>query len=199
MRKKGFTVIALMLILLFSCRCTASGSLECGLQDDKWNWNPGKEATMTGTVRNDGEEIEDAVLHLEISDVSAEDAGSAVFTTMNGSRILVRKQKDTYTTTLPAGEDIPFTATWFTPDDMTGIDRIRIRLTVSDAEGNIMNETELRMGSFEDEIQADADEGSAAGVFQPVTLILLAAGVLFWGAAVLRNRLIKKKYEGESQ
>lgn len=196
MRGKRIFLIVFILILLFSCRCLAADQISCVLQVDEWTWKPGKEATLNGEIRNEGDLLENAVLQLELSEITVGDSGRVAFTSFNDERILARKQKDRFETDLTAGEENTFTASWFLPEDMSGIDRVRIRMTVSDSNGNIVAESEIRVGGEEEE-QTDSRVGKLLAVLRIATPALLISGVLLWAAALWRNRRIKKRYKGE--
>lgn len=198
MRRRMISAVMLFLLLLLTFRCCADASFTCELRTDEWTWNPGKVATMSGTVLNSGDQPADTVFRLELLDLTAEDPGRVAFTMMNGSRVLVRKQKETYSATVGAGETYAFSASWFLPEEMNGIDRVTVRLTVLDPDGNELARSEIRMGGETVE-QNDSRSARVIHILGLSVPVLLAGAAVLWGLAVLRYCLIRKKKESNTK
>jgi hypothetical protein len=126
----------------------------------------------------------DAVLTLR-AETSLEDSGEAIFTSVNGKKLKIRKRGPEITEDLQAGSEFLFEGEWNLPADTgSGIARAVITLTIQDAEGNTIAEGRMEEGSLAAE---EAIQGaSPAKKADQLILILLLAGLLVWLAAVSR-------------
>lgn len=166
-----------------------------GIVTEDWLWNPENVNTFTGTVLLSEYAGKDLTMRLSVeTDPAYEltDQTLPVFTIVNGSRVRMFMQSDSYAFT-PDGENpvFSFTGSIRMPEDIH-VQRMKITVKALDPDGQELKSVSATVSLF------GGGSGSSSGAFfipfniRTIALILAAAAVLVWTAALIRNRILKQ-------
>ncbi len=115
------SLLFLTVILLFLPvqEAAAANTLSVHIEKDEWSWTGDTAATFRGSVICQGLSEDDPVtLRLTVEASPAEsDPGDIVFTSVNGKRLAVKKQKNEYRLTSSPTATTAFTGSWNIPKE----------------------------------------------------------------------------------
>lgn len=184
------TLIVFLVLFLCSLFGPACGETVIEITPDEWSWEAGSVSSFHGAV-TPGADCEGAVLTMTV-ETRLEDSGEVFFTSFAGKNIKVKKRGPEWTADLTAGEETPFEGEWYLPEDTGGgLASATILLRVTDADGNEIARAELKEGSEEEETALV--NSSPLGTVNRLMILLAAACVIVWGAAVGRHLYLNRK------
>ena len=152
------------------------------------------ERTITGTVTADREDTADAVWHLALE--SDGDAGSLLFTEINGKQLKMRKRSDTVEADYLGGTENTFTALWYLPEGGGDPDGVSIRFSLTDAAGTEITAGTLTTGGASS--PAEEAESLLNHRIHLAVLILFPLGALLWAAACIRSLMTRRNRAGRT-
>ncbi len=177
----------LLLLTALCCLWTgwALGENKAALKELESNWESGGEVVYSGTVTLD-QAVPGAVWKAVLDTDDPSIAGEALFTRINETKLRIRKRSATITQDAVSGENT-FEISWFLPSEVTDLLDVKVRFVLESPEGKVL----AQAGSTVDLASADAGVKMLAGTNQAVTILLIAAG-LIWALALLRILLIRR-------
>lgn len=195
--KAKVTSWILMAVLVF---CTAAALADEtpaeGITMEDWSWNPENVNNFTGMI--DLSEYSGKKLTIKASAVTdptyeMTDKTVPLFTIVNGSRVRMFMQSDTFTFTPDAEHpQFQFSGSIRMPAEPR-VQRMKITVTALDAEGKELRSVNASAGLF------DGGGTRSTGAFfipfniRNITLIVAGFALLVWSAAIVRNRVLNRK------
>ena len=180
-------------VMLCSVGACAQEAVQVTVKNEEWSWEPGEVATFSGTVYGTPEVLNGTVLQVTIdAQPRGDEEERIVFTGVNGSRIKVRKQSETYA--LKEEElsaEIPFTGSWFVPEGSMAFQAV-VTVTVLSGTGETLGSGKLEFG-----MGGETGEGTALlripfDTEQLILWMTVGTGVI-WVLAGLRIMICRKK------
>lgn len=187
--KPGSAARLVLLCLLISLIVVpAEAEIKVEMLQGDWTWEAGGFSVFTGSITSD-QDLSDVTLSLT-AETLLEQSGQAIFTSINGKRLKVKKQLPTASVDLVSGAEIPFEAEWDLPEDTgSGLTWVRIHLSVLSPEGSEISSGTLDIGSLSD--QEAMEESAPTRIADRVIICLLAASAFVWLLAAVRSLLLK--------
>ena len=191
------SVLWFMLIAtVFLCIPAAEAEQEPALtiRTAEWSWEEEGIATFEGDVNPEGLPTGPLTLRLSVSaEPDTEEIGDAVFLSVNGKQLMLRKQTSEYSFTLEEGQPVAFTGCWQRPEQ-TEIRKVKVVLQLLDENGTILQEAGLT-AEREEEAPEEEDSNRPGAPFDIGKWILFTgiAAVLVWAAAIIRIHQYNKK------
>ena len=193
---KARTMIILLTAAVMACCCTALAAETAGTRvtaGGEWSWDTGAYNTFDGEIdlaEYAGQELT-VVMSSDLPYNDAVDADKhPVFTVVNGSRITMLRQSDTAQFTPETGNTVlAFSGSLKLPEKKHA-QQITFTFRILDAGGKELKKETARLEG------AEAAGNTAFYIAADINVIAActgAAAVLVWAAAVIRNRLVKKK------
>lgn len=177
-------------LMLFGQACGEANGLQAGLVSESWSWEANAVCTLAGSIHTGADGLKNATLKL-VAETKPEtdNSGKIVFTAVNGNKVKLRRQSDTFLIEEAEGNgDVPVSVSWFMPEEI--LSEARIRLSVIGSDGETLISTELTQTN---------DQAAISGPWRipfdlnRIILILTVLAAVIWGAAVLRIILNKKR------
>ncbi len=194
---RGFLRCAVCLAVLFIFICCSGAVAEfmSEMHITEWTWEESKSAVFEGSVSFDSYDQEKMVLKLSFTATpEATDSGRIVFQTVNGKKLTLRKESDTYVFTPGDQKEFHFIGNWRTPESVF-FDKVVVTLRVySEDEATLLSEHRMEVRRENDE-QYDPDDGKirVTADLPGLTRIIGIAAAVIWVAALARVFLNKKK------
>lgn len=195
MKVRKISMICIALLLLVSAIAFADSGSPDVLTAEAWSWDPMNVNNFTGHMDLASYAGMDLTLRVTAEvEPNTEMAGAnmPVFSVVNGKRIRMTMQSDSFVFTPEQGNTgFTFSGTVRMPEK---IRLKKVRLTVTALKGN----EELKSVSTAVDLGGSSDGQSSGAFFIPydvwtITTILAVAAVLVWAAAIARNRLANRK------
>ena len=178
-----------LLSAVFLCCCfpACSEGMTLSLKEGEWTWKEESLATFEGSIQFESAREENLILRLSHeTNPQAEDTGETVFYQVNGQKLTLRKQKETYLLNAGDEKEFTFTGCWKTPEN-TPYKSITLHLQAETESGEKLAETSLTV------LRENA--GGLKGmsrVGRATVYVGIAAGVV-WILAILRILKNRKK------
>lgn len=147
-------VILFMTLSLVPYSCSrAESPVRIILTEKEWSWIPGEVATFSGTITcDDHDQLSGASIQLEIiPEPKDDDPGRIVFTSINGKRIKIRKQSETYILDdSDLNDEILFEGSWFIPEG-SAFFKAGLVASVAGKSGDLLGTCTINVGTGDSE------------------------------------------------
>ena len=176
-------VALLSLIIIMIPYAACSAGISCGITPAADSWVPGESALFEGAVSADGTASYDSItMKLSIrTNPDSGEAGTIIFSEVNGKKLSIRNQKDEYTVSLPEGSEIRFTGSWLLPENLY-VSEVELVLTVLGPDGTVLGESAASVAG------ESSESGPSGMTFPdltvPIRLMIIAAAVVWILAAI---------------
>ena len=199
MRHHRCFFIIIAILFLFSAAAAENDGLSAEIYETEWSWEENATAVFEGTVTGKEPLPEKILLRLEFTAAPENtDPGEVVFSSVNGKKLTLRKQKPEYVLETGGTDSISFTGSWKTPESVL-FTKVEITLLVyTEDESVLLAERKLTVSRNASEMTT-ADDGKfrIRENFSGWTIIAAAAAGIIWAAAVIRIVLAQRKKEKE--
>ena len=186
-----FLVVAVLCVFI-SC---AAAEFTSEMHVTEWTWEESKSAVFEGSVIFSGYEEEKMILKLSFTALpEATDSGKIVFQTVNGKKLTLRKESDTYVFTPGDQTEFRFIGNWRTPETVF-FDKATVTLSVySSDESTLLTEYKMEVRRENDE-QYDPNDGKIriTADLQGWTLRIMIAASAVWVFALARVLVNRKR------
>ena len=190
-----FCIVLLLCTVCLTPACGAGGPADA-IQTGDWLWDPSNVNSFTGILNLS--DYVDTELNIRLSALfeSSEElpeASAPVFTVVNGNRVRMVFQSDTFQFTPTEEQPVfDFTATLKMPEKGHA-QKIVLTVTACDRD-----DKELKNASAVVSLYGGSQGSSSRAVFIPydirtITIILAAVAALSWAAALVRNRVFSRR------
>ncbi len=187
-------ILLLSILMVYLCSDYAGAEIKSEMHATDWTWEDSKSAVFEGSVLLDGYEQEKVILKLFLEAFpEATDNGKVVFQAVNGKKLTLRKESDTYVFTVGSQPEFRFTGNWRTPESVF-FDKITVTLRVyQEDESTVLSEYKLEVNRENDD-NYDPEDGRIriTADIPKITRILLIAASIVWGLAIIRTILNRK-------
>ena len=194
---RGFLrcTIFLAVLIVFVCCSGACADFSSEMHVTEWTWEESKSAVFEGSVFFNGYDHDKMVMKLSFTATpEATDSGRIVFQTINGKKLTLRKESDTYVFTPGDQTEFHFIGNWRTPESVF-FDKVVVTLRVySEDEATLLSEHRME-GRRENDEQYDPDDGKIriTADLPGITRIIGIASAAIWTAAIARAFWNRKK------
>ena len=190
---KGKTLIRRVRILvlasvLLCCCCAAAENapsvMSASIYKTEWQWQAGGFAEFEGNmICENASEEHPLTMRLSVSIVpdGTEGVKDPLFTSVNGTKLTVRKQTGEYKIT-SSEQAVRFTGRWELPEDFR-IDEAAIHLRIYSDSGDLLAESDLRMSN--DQVTS-GDTGYRFPETGNIIRIIVIAAAAIWIFAIIR-------------
>jgi len=160
----------------------------------EWSWEGNAVCTLSGSLKAGNADLRQVTLVLKTeTEPETADSERIVFTEVNGDKIRLRRQSNTWTAEeILAGEELPFTVSWFLPEET--LNEATVRLLVTGPEGTKIGSAELK------EVNELAELNGPWRIpvdLNRLTLILGITTGIVWFAAIVRILICQRKIPEE--
>ena len=190
---------AVALIFLCAASAASAESLTVEMKEAGWTWEENNIASFEGTVASESGLPEKIVMKLEfLAYPESKDSGEVVFSTVNGKKLTLRKQKSDYSLSTDGVKSIGFTAGWKTPESVL-FTRIDITLKIyTDDSSALLAEQKFTMSRDASElVMKDDGKIRLHTDFSEWTRWVAVSAAVIWAAALLRILLNYRKNREE--
>ena len=95
--KKTFGSLILCVMMLLSAAAGEGRKLQMELIPEEWSWEANAVCTMIGMIHTSSEGIRNVTLRLEVeTEPETDQDGRIVFTAVDGNKVKIRRQSDSY-------------------------------------------------------------------------------------------------------
>jgi len=193
---RGFLRCTICFTVFFLCIfCSyARAEFTSEMHVTDWTWEESKSAVFEGSVTFDRYEQDKMIMKLSFTATpEATDSGRIVFQTVNGKKLTLRKESDTYVFSPGEQTEFRFIGNWRTPESVF-FDKVVVMLRVySEDETTLLSEHRMEVRRESDE-QYDPNDGKIriTADFPGMTRIILVAAAAVWTAALVRIFISRK-------
>ena len=191
---RGILVPVLCCILLLLFPEIASGETQIRIEQDEWTWEAGGISLFHGSILPD-RDVSAARIILSV-ETRLDESGEAVFTSVDGTKLKIRKRAAEITADLNANQEFFFEGQWRLPEDTgSGIGRAVLRISILDPQGKEIASGRLEAGSREEE-----EAVTGVPLTRKIDRLILGfgiSGLVIWAAAIVRYIIIQKKNRKE--
>ena len=194
---KRIFLAALAVFIMISCVAIAEENAADSISYDEWDWDNESVNVFSGTIdlsRWSGTEL---TLEMKAEFEPESESASEIlpkFTHINGSRLTMLEQRDNFTC-IPEGDQttVMFTGSLRMPEK-DHFQKIVIYLSAVDAESKELKKLSVTV------TRGGGSSSQTGNIFyipfeiRTAAIIIAAAAALVWFAAIIRNRILNRKY-----
>ena len=165
------------------------------LKESVWTWEPLNVATFKGEVYFDNNAPENILMKLSfVALPGSDESGEVVFYTVNGRKLTLSKQKESYSLKRANADSFSFTGNWRTPEDVY-FTKVEIICEVYDADKEaLISKGNLIVSRSESDILSVDDGRFKIRYNFPLwTRFAIIASSLIWVLAIVRIIKFNKK------
>ncbi len=196
MRIKPHAVLITVCLLLFGSCCTAlceTAGEAVIVPEENWSWDRGAFNSFSGQIDLSdcaGNEVTVCISAGIPYNPKEEQDDMPVFTSLNGSRIVMTKQNDTVRFAPDPGNAVMTFSVSFRLPEKQRVQEVPLTFLVKDADGNVLKTVSARIGK-----EAGESGGSfyIAADINLITIIIAASAALVWILVLIRGLNEKKK------
>ena len=188
-------LVFFMICCMSPCAASRQDTATIEINQLEWTWNPLDVATFEGTVHLGEGAPDKLLLKLSFSAFpESGEPGEVVFSSVDGKKLTLRKQKPEYTVSPENRDTLSFVGNWKTPDNAY-LTRVEITCSVYDESGAVLiAENKLTESRNESEILAIDDGRIRLPYNFPLwTRYAAAAAAAVWLLAIFRIIVNKRR------